>query len=97
VTACQQAALLLRAGVVVYSPISHMHSIAIHGGLDISYATPWMTLDAPMMEAARGIIVCKMEGWDTSEGMTHEHAVFRSAGKPVVWMEPGVVPAELLR
>jgi nucleoside 2-deoxyribosyltransferase len=89
--ACRQAALLLRNGVKVYSPIAHMHSVAIHGGMDISYATPWMEIDLPFMEAAKGIIVCRMTGWDVSHGVTCERQVFEAAGKPVIWMDPGVI------
>lgn len=92
VMACQQAALLLRAGIIVYSPIAHMHSVAIHGGMDVSYATPWMEFDAPLMAAAKGIIICRMAGWKVSFGVMHEREVFQAAGKPVVFMEPGVVP-----
>jgi Domain of unknown function (DUF1937) len=95
--ACHQAALLLRAGIIVYSPIAHTYPIAIHGGFDVTHGVAWVTFDAPLMAAAHGIIICKMAGWDTSHGVTHERETFEAAGKPVVWMEPGVVPAELLR
>lgn len=92
VMACQQAALLLRAGVVVYSPIAHMHSVAVHGGMDTSYNTPWLDFDKPLMAAAKGIIICRMTGWKISLGVMHEREVFQEAGKPVIYMEPGVVP-----
>ena len=90
--ACQQAALLLRAGIIVYSPIAHMHSVAVRGGMDTSYATPWLDFDAPLMDAAKGIIVCRMAGWKASLGVMHERETFQAAGKPIVYMEPGVVP-----
>jgi hypothetical protein len=90
--ACQQAALLLRAGIIVYSPIAHMHSVAVHGGLDTSYATPWMDYDAPLMAAAKGIIICRMTGWKASFGVMHEREAFQAAGKPIIYMDPGVVP-----
>jgi hypothetical protein len=32
------------------------------------------------------------EGWEQSYGMRVELETFQAAGKPVVWMTPGVVP-----
>jgi hypothetical protein len=45
--------------------------------------------------AARGLIVCEMESWETSYGIGVEIAAFKKAGKPIVHMLPGQVPDEL--
>jgi hypothetical protein len=48
------------------------------------------------MEAAKGIIVCQMEGWAESYGVQFEIEAFQKMCKPVLYMTPGVVPVELL-
>lgn len=90
--ACIQAAYLIRHGVPVYSPIAHTHPIAIHGALDPLDHDIWLPADEPMMRAAVGLIVCKMHGWETSKGVQHEIDVFEKADKPIIFMEPGLVP-----
>lgn len=93
--AAQQAALLVRAGVPVFSPIAHSHPIAMQGGIDPLDHAIWLPADEPFMRAARGLIVCKLVGWKASYGVSVEIRAFRKAGKPVVYMDPGVVPAGL--
>ena len=93
---CRQVAVLLRAGIPVLSPIAATHGVAIHGGIDPLAHDIWLPADRPLMEAACGLIVCKLNGWDRSFGVAHEIEVFRKASKPIVYMEPGVVPVELV-
>lgn len=97
IAACKQAALLIKAGVSVYSPIAHSHSIAEHGGLDPLDHDIWLPADKPTAEAAGGLIVLKLEGWSRSFGITQEIEWFAERGLPIVYMEPGVVPAKLLQ
>ena len=95
---CQQAALLIRSGVPVYSPIAHMHPIAQFGDIDPFDHDIWLPVDRHMMDAAGGLIVLKMEGWSRSYGMAEEMKHFAAGGyKPIVFMDPGVVPDVLLR
>src|SRR5262245_23039352 len=94
--ACEQAALLVKAGVPVYSPIAHTHPIAIYGDLDPLDHSIWLEADRTFMEAAKALIVCKMPGWEDSYGIAVEVDYFRHAGKPVYYMEPGEVPEEVL-
>jgi hypothetical protein len=93
---CEQAALLVRAGVPVFSPIAHTHSIALHGHLDPYDLSIWLEADRAFMDAAKAIIVCKMDGWQESYGIGVEVEHFKRAGKPVHYMEPGFVPPEVL-
>lgn len=95
VEACQQAALLLGHGVSAYSPIAHTHPVAIHGGLDPYDHSTWLPFDEKIMTHCDGLIVCKMDGWDSSVGIAHEVDWFATRGHPVVYMEPGVVPEEV--
>lgn len=94
--AATQAALLIEAGVLVFCPITHSHPIS--GQLNEATDTheTWMRIDGPLMAAARGLIVCKLEGWEESRGLAQEIATFKAAGKPIIEMEPGTVPEGLL-
>ena len=49
--------------------------------------------DQPVMDAACGMIVLELAGWDKSVGLHHEINVFKAAGKPIVFMRLGEVPA----
>lgn len=79
---------LLRHGVKAYSPITHTHPIAIYGGIDPLDHDIWLPFDATLMHAADGMIVLQMEGWESSYGIKHEIAVFTSADKPIVYIDP---------
>ena len=92
IEACQQAALLVQAKIPVFCPIAHSHGVAVLGGVPLDSYDIWLPADAPFMEAACGLIVCEMEGWETSYGISEEIKAFRAAGKPIVHMTPGVVP-----
>jgi hypothetical protein len=94
--ACEQTALLIRAGVPVVSPIAATHGVALHGGIDALDHAFWLAADVPLMEACTGLIMLQAPGWALSEGMRIEREAFHAAGKPIIWMTPGVVPRELL-
>jgi hypothetical protein len=94
---CIEAGRLIRAKVPVYSPIAHTHPIAVHAKMDELDHTIWMPADLPMMHAARkGLIILKMESWETSYGLNEEKKFFEQTGRPIVYMEPGMVPQEVL-
>jgi nucleoside 2-deoxyribosyltransferase len=86
-----QSAILMRAGVPVFSPIVHTHPIAMQGKFDTLDLPFWLRVDQPMMDAAAGIIMLTAPTWEKSRGMAHELDVFKAAGKPVYWMRPGEV------
>jgi hypothetical protein len=90
------AALLIQHKVPVYSPIAHTHPIAVHGGMDPLDHSIWLPADLPLMRAAMGLIVCKMATWEKSYGIGEEIKEFTALGLPIIYMEPGVVPPELL-
>lgn len=91
-----QAALLMEAGVPVFAPIVHTHPIQPYIATENDTHDFWLAQDRHMMRAAKGLIVCKLEGWQDSYGVTYEIQHFRDAGKPVVFMTPGEVPQEVL-
>jgi hypothetical protein len=89
---CAQQALLIKAGISVFCPISHTHGPAVHGNLDPLAHEIWIPADIPFMRAAKGIIVCKLDGWQTSYGLAVEIEQFRLHYKPIIYMAPGHVP-----
>ena len=92
--ACANVALLLKAGVPVFSPIAHTHGPAEYGGIDPRDHDFWMRADSPFMELCSGLIVLRADGWKESRGVTAELKYFRHSAKPVIWMEPGILPIE---
>lgn len=95
--AAENTAHLIRAGVPIYSPIAHTHPIAIHGGIDPLDHSIWLPADEPLMRAAKGLIVLMAETWEESYGISVEIAEFKAERKPILYMEPGIVPAELVQ
>ncbi len=93
---CREAGRLIAAGVAVYSPIAHTHPIAMLSKIDPLDHGIWLPADQPLMEAAKGLIVLKMDGWSRSKGLIHETKFFASMDRPIVYMEPGLIPEELL-
>ena len=95
--ACRNAALLLKAGIPVFSPIAHSHPIAVYGDIEATSHEFWIDfVDMPFMEAARGCIVLQARSWTSSTGVAREIEYFNSVGKPVATMKPGRVPPSLL-
>ena len=92
VAACEQHAVLIKAGIPTFCPITHTHGTALHGHLSLTDHAIWLPADRPFMDLACGIIVCKLPTWDISYGIAEEIKVFQAAGKPVVYMEPWEVP-----
>lgn len=79
---------LMRNAVPVFCPIVHTHPVAMETGINPLDHDVWLPLDAPLMDAALGIIVLRDGDWENSYGIQHELAAFRAAGKPVHWMDP---------
>lgn len=92
--ACVAAGLLIQAGVPAYSPIAYTHPVAKACDIDPMDLELWLKVDAPMIAAAHGIIVLAAPTWEVSSGIRHEREAFKKAGKPEIFMTPGVVPWE---
>lgn len=89
------ACVLMRADVMVYCPVAHGHAIAgaLHGRLIDEQV--WLAHGRLMMPYCRGLIRCRLPGWDRSSGVAAEARWFEDHGRPVVEMEPNEVPAGL--
>lgn len=88
------AAICIRAGIMVVSPIAHSHPIAVNGGIEGHYEA-WRDLDEALIDASRGIIVVEMDGWQQSEGIAFEVELAKSIGLPVFYMKPEGPPPEI--
>jgi hypothetical protein len=86
---CRETGRLIQEGIPVYSPIAHTHPIAEFAGMDPLDHNIWLPADRPMMDAACGLIVLKLAGWEESYGLAEEIKVFTQARKPVLYMDPG--------
>ncbi len=92
--ACKQTALLVKAKVPVFCPITHTHGPGETGIVGNNLET-WLVADRPFMDAAKGLIICTMDSWDQSAGVAAELDVFAAARKPIIYMMPGYVPWQL--
>lgn len=81
---CRIAGRLIAAGVPVFSPIAHSHSVAILSGLNPRDHATWLRADEWMMRAAAGLLVADMDGWRNSFGVAFEIEEFEQAGKPIM-------------
>jgi nucleoside 2-deoxyribosyltransferase len=87
VEAVKAAAICIKAGIPVYSPIAHSHLIAAYADIPLEYEH-WRDLDEAMIEASNGLIVVEMDGWRESVGINAEIQFAKALGKPVLYMAP---------
>jgi hypothetical protein len=83
-------AAMLKAGLVVLSPIVHSHPLAAWG-LDAMDHAFWMHVDRPMLEACTSVAVLTLSGWATSKGVAAEIDIARRCGKPISYVSPRAV------
>lgn len=93
---CQARGLLVKAKIPCFSPIIHCHPVAMICNIDPLDYKIWLLSEEPILRAAKGLIVLKLESWEISYGIGVEMGVFRSEKKPIVYMTPSIVPEELL-
>ena len=90
--AVEQSGILIRAGLIVYSPIVHCHPIFKAGFVGSGDHNTWAAFDLAMITASCGVIVCALDGWKDSSGIKHEIELCERLGKPLIMMAPGIVP-----
>lgn len=83
---CRAAAILLRAGIVIYSPISHSHPIARYG-LPKSWEF-WSKVDREFLIRCDLLAVLTLPGWQDSIGVQAEIRLAQELGLPIVFIEP---------
>jgi hypothetical protein len=76
----------MRAGFVVFSPITHSHPIHLHGVPgDWGY---WEAFDRVMIGACSRVVVLRLDGWKESRGVKAEISIAQELGKPVECVDP---------
>jgi hypothetical protein len=73
-------------GLVVFSPIAHTHPIAELCVLPSSW-NYWQKYDEAMILGGCKVIVCMMDGWRESKGVTAEIEIAHRRGIPVEYLE----------
>ena len=73
-------AMLALSGVHVFCPIVYGHALAQF--MPAMTHDWWLDWCRPHMDAAAGIIVLQLPGWEKSLGIFAEREVFRMQGKP---------------
>jgi nucleoside 2-deoxyribosyltransferase len=83
------AALLLKQGLMVYSPLSETHPIHLQGvSMDLWPENEWelyLSRDERLMEKCDALILCP--GWEESRGCLRERDYFTESGKPIFILE----------
>lgn len=85
--AADAAARLMAAGLCIFAPIPHGHTITLAGDLPKDW-TFWKKQCDPMIAAASAIIVLTMHGWQESVGLQYEISEFARHGKPILHASP---------
>lgn len=83
------AADLMRAGLHIYSPISHTHPIALAGDLPLGWEY-WQAYDRAILASCCKLIVLMLDGWRESKGVTGEIAIACELGLDVEYISPNV-------
>jgi len=84
--ATEYLATLSARGEVAFSPITHSHPMAYYD-LPTSWDF-WSTIDLRILSGCEEIHVIKMDGWDTSRGVTAEIIAARKTGMKIVYIDP---------
>ena len=80
--------ILMQQKIPVFSPIAHAHTASIWYDLpkDAGY---WREANFRMIRVSYGIIVCTIDGWDKSDGITDEVYFADKSYLPTIYMTPG--------
>ncbi|MBX3435699.1 MAG: DUF1937 family protein [Pirellulales bacterium] len=84
--ACRALAGLLRAGLVVVSPIVLGHPL-VDQGLPAEWAW-WEPIDRALLERCDEVLVLTLDGWEASVGVAAEIRIAGQLGKPVRYLAP---------
>lgn len=84
------AADLIRAGNIVYSPITMTHPIdmVLAGESNTLGSDYWVAFDEAFMDMCSEMVVIRLAGWDRSSGIRREIAYFTDHKKPIRYMDP---------
>jgi hypothetical protein len=80
------AAKLMRAGIIVFSPLSHSVPIAKYVG-DVDDFTHWLSQDIPHLQRCAEMLILGCDGWKESRGVGRELCEALALGLPVTVIE----------
>ena len=87
--ACKIPMFLQENGLHIFSHIVHSHGPSYYAE-DPNNKTShdfWLTIDFKWVKLSRGLIVCMLESWKESYGISKEIELANSLGKPVYYTE----------
>ena len=88
VEACRISSILMKRGIVVYSPIAHCHPIATRFDVPTDWEF-WKHFDKEIISLCRdGILVIRMEGWRESKGVSAEIQIAEELKLPISYADP---------
>ena len=85
--ACHCAAILMRRGLFVFSPIAHSHPIALAGDLPKGFDY-WEHFDRWAINSCNSVAVLAIDGYIESTGITAETKYAATLGKRIQYIGP---------
>jgi hypothetical protein len=83
---CRAAAKLMKAGIVVFSPLANTIPAIEIGGLELKHAE-YMAIDLAILMRCDELLVLASDGWEQSVGVTQEIFAAKLLQKPVTWID----------
>jgi len=84
-------------GVFTFSPIAHSHGMSLFASDKNKLSHDfWLTIDFKYIKLSRGLIVCKIKGWENSFGIAKEIEFAKSIHKSILYTEFMELPKEFL-
>jgi len=80
-------ALLMKLGMVVYSPITHCHIVANNHNLPGDWSF-WKPVNKVFLKHCSALLVLQLPDWSASEGLSKEINLAIELGKPVIYLNP---------
>jgi hypothetical protein len=90
------AAELMRTGVMVFSPISHTHPIAVAGELPKGWDF-WERYDRTFLEMSRAMVVLTLPGYETSKGVKAETRIMLDMRRHIMLAAPDCFTESVVR
>ncbi len=79
------AGLLMQKGHIIFSPISHTHPIAMQCKLPVEWRY-WEKFDTVYLSVCYKMFVLKLQGWETSTGITNEIEIATHLGLEIEYI-----------
>jgi nucleoside 2-deoxyribosyltransferase len=83
---CRAASKLMKAGIVVFSPLANTIPAIEIGGLELKHPE-FMALDIPLLMRCDELLVIALDGWEQSVGVTQEIFAAKLLQKPITWID----------